>query len=86
MGSYHLIKVPVPKNCNNSCLHAAPLLTAFICNPEHMFNLQKDHFCARVSSARHLQSLQVGEELATYIMLFWPCGRADMCSPYLARI
>ncbi len=83
-----LITIHFPKKCNNSCLHGAPLLTAFICKPlsEHMLNLQKDHFCARVSSARHVQSLQVGEELATYAILFWPCGTAGMCSPYLARI
>ena len=36
---------------------------------------------AKVSSTRHIQSLQVGEELATHIMLFWPCGTAGMCSP-----
>ena len=51
-----------------------------------MFNLQQDRFSARVSSTRHIQLLQVGEELATYMLLFWPCGTAGMCSPYLARI
>ena len=85
MGSYQNV---FSNKCNNSCLHGAPLLTAFISKvlSKHMFNLQKDHFSARVSSARHVQSLKVGEELATYILLFWPCGTAGMCSPYLARI
>ena len=77
-----------PKKCNYSSLHGAPLLTAFISKvlSKHMFNLQKDRFSARASSARHIQSLQVGEELVTYVLLFWPCGTAGMCWPYLARI
>ena len=78
----------LPKQCNNSCLHGAPLLTAFISKvlSKHMFNLQQDRFSARASSTRHIQLLQVREELATYMLLFWPCGTAGMCSPYLARI
>ncbi len=37
---------------------------------KQMFNLQKEYFPERVSSARHIQSLQFGAELATYILLF----------------
>ena len=78
-----LINIPFPKKCNNSCLRWAGILTAFICKPlsEHMFSLQKMFFSARVSSARHIQSLQAGEELATYILLFWPCGTAGSADP-----
>ena len=59
-----------PKKCTYSCLHGAPLLTAFISKvlSKHRFNLQEDNFSANVCSVRHIQSLQVGEELATYML------------------
>ena len=47
------VKSLFPQKCNNSCLHGAPLLTAFISKAlsKRMFSLQQDHFSAKVSSA-----------------------------------
>ena len=47
------------------CLHRAPLLPAFIWRflPEYTFHQQKIHFLASISSARHIQSLDVDEDL-----------------------
>ena len=47
-----LIKIHFPQKCNDSCLHGAPLLTAFIC--------KRIPFSASVSSVRHIQWLEVG--------------------------
>lgn len=47
------VKSLFPQKWNNSCLHGAPLLTAFISKAlsKRMFSLQQDHFSAKVSSA-----------------------------------
>jgi len=60
-----LFKMLLPKKFSYSCFHGAPLLPAFIWRflPEYTFHQQKIHFLARVSSARHIQSLDVDEEL-----------------------
>lgn len=62
---WFLSKILLPKKFSYSCLHGAPLLPAFIWRflPEYTFHQQKIHFLARVSSARHIQSLDVDEEL-----------------------
>ena len=62
---WFLFEILLPKKFSYSCFHGAPLLPAFIWRflPEYTFNQQKIHFLARVSSARHIQSLDVDEEL-----------------------
>ena len=63
--TWFLSKILLPKKFSYSCLHGAPLLPAFIWRflPECTFHQQKIHFLARVSSARHIQWLDVDEEL-----------------------
>ena len=62
---WFLFEILLPKKFSYSCFHGAPLLPAFIWRflPEYTFNQQKIHFLARVSSARHIQWLDVDEEL-----------------------
>ena len=62
---WFLSKICLPKKFFYSCLHGAPLLPAFIWRflPEYTFHQQRIHFLTRVSSARHIQSLDVDKEL-----------------------
>ena len=76
-----LINIPFPKKCNNSCLLGFLLLSSARPCPNTCSVCKRCFFSARVSSARHIQSLQAGEELATYILLFWPCGTAGSADP-----
>ena len=62
---WFLSKILLPKKFSYSCLRGAPLLLAFIWRflPEYTFHQQKINFLARVSSARHIQWLDVDEEV-----------------------
>ena len=68
---WFLFEILLPKKFSYSCFHGAPLLPAFIWRflPEYTFNQQKIHFLAGVSSARHIQSLDVDEELLLSVSL-----------------